>query len=85
MVDIRYKSLPKKEVKDIVELKGDVGMLQDLVVVANEKVILNYNEIYCFGADITAPDIYLPQQSKVYLVGDCHFNGNVHYHDHSDL
>lgn len=83
--NVKYTHLLPKEVKNVVELKGDVGMLKDLVVIAKEKIILNYNEIFCFSANITAPDIYLPQQSKVYLVGECNFNGNVHYHDHSDL
>ena len=79
MADINYKSIPQGKVKDHIKMKGDVAMLVDGAnIVAKYSVTLAYNEIDCFGGSVTAPDIYLLENTKV--VGDC-LDGNVHYGD----
>lgn len=79
MADINYKYIPKGKIQDHITMKGDVVMIpDDADIVAKHSVTLSYNTINCFGGTVTAPDIYLLENTEV--VGDC-LKGEIHYGD----
>ena len=79
MADVNYKNVPHGKIQDHFKMTGDVVMIpDDAHIQARYSATLEYNEINCFGGMVTAPDIYLKENTKV--MGDC-LNGNIHYGD----
>jgi hypothetical protein len=78
MANVNYRNVPQGKVQDHIKMKGDVVMLSDGDITAKYSVTLEYNEINCFGGTVTAPDIYLKENTEV--MGDC-LHGNIHYGD----
>lgn len=78
MSNANYKSTPKGN-QNHIKMSGDVVMIpDDAHIKAKYSVTLEYNEINCLGGTVTAPDIYLKENTEV--IGDC-LHGKIHYLD----
>ena len=79
--DVEYHVFAESEIRDILTLQGDVMFLTGVSLKASKKIIFNYQKLYCFDAEVTAPDIYLPEESEI--SSECHLHGDVHYGEFS--